>query len=330
MSSPRPDHTDADIVTARQEGRRLAAELGFSSTDLTLIATAISEVARNILLYAGQGEIQLNLVHERDREGIVMVARDKGPGIADVELAMQDGYSTGGSFGLGLPGARRLMDEFEIRSRPGKGVTVTMRKWSAPVDEESLIEAAVAERPARRGRVRRSASGRATSRRCAGGRDRRAGPRRRGSRRRPHRPLHARGGSGRRPARPLRQRCHSALVRSRGVVMSLGLRSPVGGPHLARRGQRGGTLVRPTKGPAPGRLDPAPRRGRRLPPSPAAPLHDGRRAGRPADTRDRRDRRRLCPGAGSGHRAAGARRPDPCRVRQGRRRRARSRRKIRG
>ena len=122
--------TDDDIVTARQEGRRLSSTLGFSSTDLTLIATAISEVARNIRLYAERGDVQLKLVHERDREGIVVVARDKGPGIKDVELAMQDGYSSGGSSGLGLPGARRLMDEFEIRSRPGRGVTVTMKKWT--------------------------------------------------------------------------------------------------------------------------------------------------------------------------------------------------------
>jgi serine/threonine-protein kinase RsbT len=122
--------TDDDIVTARQEGRRLSATLGFSSTDLTLIATAISEVARNIRLYAERGDVQLKLVRDRDREGIVVVARDKGPGIRDVELAMQDGYSSGGSSGLGLPGARRLMDDFEIRSRPGKGVTVTMKKWA--------------------------------------------------------------------------------------------------------------------------------------------------------------------------------------------------------
>lgn len=122
--------TDDDIVTARQEGRRLSSELGFSNTDLTLIATAISEVARNIRLYAEQGDVQLQLVRERGRDGILVVARDKGPGILDVERAMQDGYSSGGGSGLGLPGARRLMDEFEIRSKPGKGVTVTMKKWT--------------------------------------------------------------------------------------------------------------------------------------------------------------------------------------------------------
>jgi serine/threonine-protein kinase RsbT len=122
--------TDDDIVTARQEGRRLSAGLGFSSTDLTLIATAISEVARNIRVFAGEGQVQIKQLNERGRDGIMVVARDKGPGIRDVERAMQDGYSTRGSFGLGLPGARRLMDEFQIRSKPGRGVTVTMKKWT--------------------------------------------------------------------------------------------------------------------------------------------------------------------------------------------------------
>jgi serine/threonine-protein kinase RsbT len=122
--------TDDDIVTARQEGRRLSAGLGFSSTDLTLIATAISEVARNIRVFAGEGQLQIKRLNEGGRDGILVVARDKGPGIRDVELAMQDGYSTRGSFGLGLPGARRLMDEFQIRSKPGRGVTVTMKKWT--------------------------------------------------------------------------------------------------------------------------------------------------------------------------------------------------------
>ena len=122
--------TDDDIVTARQEGRRLSAGLGFSSTDLTLIATAISEVARNIRVFAGEGQVQIKRLNEGGRDGILVVARDKGPGIRDVELAMQDGYSTRGSFGLGLPGALRLMDEFQIRSKPGRGVTVTMKKWT--------------------------------------------------------------------------------------------------------------------------------------------------------------------------------------------------------
>lgn len=120
---------DVDIVAARQLGRRLAEEAGFRGSDLTLIATAISEVARNIVSYAERGEILLEQATKDGRRGIVVVAQDNGPGIADLELAMQDGFSTGKSLGLGLPGARRLMDEFEIVSEVGKGTTVTMRKW---------------------------------------------------------------------------------------------------------------------------------------------------------------------------------------------------------
>ena len=119
----------ADIVTARQEGRRLAAEAGFSGTDLTIIATAISELARNIVAYAHDGEIILALVGDVDRKGFRVVARDGGPGIANIELAMQDGYSTGRGLGLGLPGTRRLMDEFRISSKVGVATTVTAIKW---------------------------------------------------------------------------------------------------------------------------------------------------------------------------------------------------------
>ncbi|WP_447983550.1 anti-sigma regulatory factor [Nitrospira sp. Nam74] len=120
---------DTDIVTARQKGRDLALQVGFSGSDLALIATAISEVARNIIIYAERGEVVLSLAQENDKRGIVVVARDYGPGIANIEQAMRDGYSTGNSLGLGLPGARRLMDEFEIGSEVGKGTTVTMKKW---------------------------------------------------------------------------------------------------------------------------------------------------------------------------------------------------------
>lgn len=121
---------DADIVTARQKGRDLAAVAGFSGSDLTVVATAISEVARNIIVYAESGEITLDVIENAGRRGILIVARDAGPGIADIEQAMRDGFSTGKSLGLGLPGARRLMDEFEIVSAPGKGTIVTMRKWA--------------------------------------------------------------------------------------------------------------------------------------------------------------------------------------------------------
>jgi serine/threonine-protein kinase RsbT len=123
--------SEADIVTARQLGRKIAAESGFSGTDQTLIATAISEVARNIIEYARRGEVILSTLEERGRRAVKVVARDDGPGIIDTQLAMQDGYSTGNSLGLGLPGARRLMDDFELASSPGAGTTVTMRKWTA-------------------------------------------------------------------------------------------------------------------------------------------------------------------------------------------------------
>ena len=120
---------DIDIVTARQRGRDLALQLGFAGSDLTVIATAISEVSRNIVSYAARGEIILQAAVEPNRRGIVVIARDEGPGMPSVEDALRDGFSTGNSLGLGLPGARRLMDDFEIESAVGKGTTVTMKKW---------------------------------------------------------------------------------------------------------------------------------------------------------------------------------------------------------
>lgn len=124
-----PIRSEADLVTARLRGRELAAALNFSSSELTLIATAISEVTRNILSYAGSGELDLRLVRQGPKVGVSIVARDRGPGIADLFSAMQDGYSTSGSLGLGLPGSKRLMDEFDLVSEVGKGTTVTMTKW---------------------------------------------------------------------------------------------------------------------------------------------------------------------------------------------------------
>ena len=122
--------TDADVVTARQEARTMGAALGFSSTDLTLLATAISEVARNITTYAGEGEVLLRVLHDSGRAGIEVVANDEGPGITNVELAMQDGYTTGNGLGLGLPGTRRLVDEFELETEPGVGTRIRLVKWT--------------------------------------------------------------------------------------------------------------------------------------------------------------------------------------------------------
>jgi serine/threonine-protein kinase RsbT len=123
--------SDADMLPARAKGRGLALELGFSKTDATLIATAISEVVRNIIVHVGEGEVILSPLRENDRVGIVVVARDSGPGIKDVELAMRDGYGSKGGMGLGLPGMRRLMDDFRIDSQLGRGTTVTMKKWNS-------------------------------------------------------------------------------------------------------------------------------------------------------------------------------------------------------
>ena len=121
--------SDHDIVLARQNGRTMAVELGFSSGDATLIATAISELARNIVSYARTGKIVLSRIQSSSRTGIQVVAWDAGPGIPDVQQALRDGFSTSGSLGLGLPGVRRLMDEFAINSKPNHGTVVTVKKW---------------------------------------------------------------------------------------------------------------------------------------------------------------------------------------------------------
>ncbi|PYP71388.1 MAG: ATP-binding protein [Gemmatimonadetes bacterium] len=121
--------SDVDIVHAREKGRELAAAHGFTLGDQTVIATAISEVARNILLYARRGEVRIRPATDTGRDGLVVIAEDHGPGIRDIAQALQDGFSTSGGLGLGLPGARRLMDDFDLKSAPGQGTTVTMAKW---------------------------------------------------------------------------------------------------------------------------------------------------------------------------------------------------------
>jgi serine/threonine-protein kinase RsbT len=121
--------SDGDIVAARQQGRSLAAAIGFTATDATLIATAISELARNIVLYAGQGEVMIRSVEISHRKGIVISASDKGPGIRNIDDVLRDGYSTSGGLGLGLPGVKRLMDEFAIESELRQGTMVTVKMW---------------------------------------------------------------------------------------------------------------------------------------------------------------------------------------------------------
>jgi serine/threonine-protein kinase RsbT len=135
-----PIASDVDLVPARAEGRALATKLGFSRTDATLIATAISEIARNIVVHVGRGEIVMQPLYEDHRHGLVVIAKDRGRGIEDVEAALEHGYASGAGLGLGLPGARRLMDEFEIASEPGKGTTVTMKKWRVRDELERLRE----------------------------------------------------------------------------------------------------------------------------------------------------------------------------------------------
>ena len=120
---------DIDVMSARHRGRELAIALGISGSDLTLLATAISEISRNIVQYAGSGEIEFRTVVRGGKRGLMIIARDQGPGIADIAQAMEDGYSTSKGMGLGLPGAKRLMDDFHIVSEYGKGTSVTMVKW---------------------------------------------------------------------------------------------------------------------------------------------------------------------------------------------------------
>jgi serine/threonine-protein kinase RsbT len=128
-----PIASDADVVIARQRAREMAGRLELTTTDQTLLATAISEVARNITTYAKRGEVQLSVVRDDGgRSGIQVIARDQGPGIENVELALQDGYTSGTGLGLGLPGARRLVDDFRIETAPGQGTTVTLVMWAGP------------------------------------------------------------------------------------------------------------------------------------------------------------------------------------------------------
>ena len=122
-------NTDADLVTARAEARAMAERLGFPRPDPTLIATAISEVARNIVVHVGRGEVVLAPFEDVDRYGLIIIATDAGSGIRDVEAALRDDISGRGGLGLGLPGARRLMDDFVVESDADTGTVVTMRKW---------------------------------------------------------------------------------------------------------------------------------------------------------------------------------------------------------
>jgi anti-sigma regulatory factor (Ser/Thr protein kinase) len=132
--------SDSDLVDARAEARDLATRLGFSRTDATLIATAISEVARNIVVHVGRGAILMRPLYEDSRYGLQVVAEDNGVGIQDVDAALEDGYAGRGGLGLGLSGARRLMDDFEIETGADRGTRVTMKKWRFRDELERLRE----------------------------------------------------------------------------------------------------------------------------------------------------------------------------------------------
>jgi serine/threonine-protein kinase RsbT len=129
LPSEMPIRTEGDIVLVRRTAREAATQAGFSSTDVTRIVTASSELARNIFKYAGQGRMRWCTIVQGDRAGLLLEFQDDGPGIADIQLAMQEGYSSSGGLGMGLPGAKRLVDELEISSSAGQGTVVTLKKW---------------------------------------------------------------------------------------------------------------------------------------------------------------------------------------------------------
>lgn len=134
-----PIRDESDVAMARQQVREWGALEGLREDKIAALATAVSEIARNILVHAGHGELLFAAALSGQRRGVIVVAQDWGAGIADIALAMQDGYSTGGGLGLGLAGAQRLVDEFEIESTTGAGVKVTLRQWASPaVAEESM------------------------------------------------------------------------------------------------------------------------------------------------------------------------------------------------
>jgi serine/threonine-protein kinase RsbT len=129
LSEQRPIRSSEDVVGVRQAVRQRAVELGFNLVDQTKIVTAASELARNTLTYGGGGVVHLECIEEGPRRGLRLVFEDEGPGIANVELAMKDGFTTGNGLGLGLSGARRLSNEFAVDSRVGEGTRVTIVRW---------------------------------------------------------------------------------------------------------------------------------------------------------------------------------------------------------
>lgn len=124
-----PVRSDHDVVTVRRTVREWAIEAGFSLVDQTKIITAASELARNAIEHGGGGTLQIFALNEAGRRGLRLIFEDEGPGIADLELALRDGYTSGGGLGLGLGGSRRLVHEFDLQSKPGEGTRVSVTRW---------------------------------------------------------------------------------------------------------------------------------------------------------------------------------------------------------
>jgi serine/threonine-protein kinase RsbT len=124
-----PVNSNSDVVMVRQHVRTAAVKVGLSLVDQTKVVTAASELARNALVYAGGGQVRIEIVQKGVRQGLRLTFSDDGPGIPDIQQALTDGWTTGGGLGLGLSGSRRLVDEFDLRSAPGEGTLVTVTKW---------------------------------------------------------------------------------------------------------------------------------------------------------------------------------------------------------
>ncbi|MCX4216343.1 MULTISPECIES: anti-sigma regulatory factor [Pseudomonas] len=129
-SGTQPIHIEQDVVLARQQARKLATECGMRLIDLTKLVTAVSELARNTMVYGGGGDMDWQILDDNHKVGLRLTFRDEGPGIADIKLAMTDGWTSGSGLGLGLTGAKRLVDEFELDTAPGKGTRITITRWT--------------------------------------------------------------------------------------------------------------------------------------------------------------------------------------------------------
>ncbi|MDB6142232.1 MAG: anti-sigma regulatory factor [Pseudomonas sp.] len=129
-SGTHPVHIEQDVVMARQLARKLAQECGMRLIDLTKMVTAVSELARNTMVYGGGGDMDWQIIEEGVRSGLRITFRDEGPGIPDLKLAMTDGWTSGSGLGLGLTGAKRLVDEFELDTAPGAGTRITITRWT--------------------------------------------------------------------------------------------------------------------------------------------------------------------------------------------------------